>query len=117
MQKNKETKNEKPGSGRPCVYILKCGDGTLYTGWTNDFDRRLAAHNAGKGAKYTRGRGPLTPVYLEYLPDKVSATKREAAIKKLARAKKIRLLDSPGNSYKDYIKSEDLNIQKYKVGV
>lgn len=56
-------------------------------------------------------------MYLEYLPDKVSATKREAAIKKLARAKKIRLLDSPGNSYKDYIKSEDLNIQKYKVGV
>lgn len=82
---------------RPCVYILRCKDGTLYTGWTNDFEKRLAAHNSGKGAKYTRGRGPLTPVYLEYFHDKISATKREAAIKKLPLKKKQLLLSSPLN--------------------
>lgn len=82
---------------RPCVYILKCGDGTLYTGWTNDFERRFKAHSEGRGAKYTRGRGPLAAVYLEYLPDKVSATRREAAIKKLTRSKKLALIDSASN--------------------
>lgn len=82
---------------RPCVYILKCGDGTLYTGWTNDFERRLKAHSEGKGAKYTRGRGPLTAVYLEYLPDKIAATRREAAIKKLTRPKKLALIASASN--------------------
>lgn len=78
---------------RPCVYILRCKDGSLYTGWTNDFEKRLQAHRSGKGAKYTRGRSPLVPVYLEYLPDKSSATKREAAIKKLPRKKKQLLLE------------------------
>lgn len=82
---------------RPCVYILRCKDGSLYTGWTNDFEKRLQAHRSGKGAKYTRGRGPLVPVYLEYFPDKISATKREAAIKKLPRKKKQLLLESASN--------------------
>lgn len=82
---------------QPCVYILRCKDGSLYTGWTNDFDKRLEAHNNGKGAKYTRGRGPVEPVYLEYLEDKVSATKREAAIKKLPLKKKQLLLSSDLN--------------------
>lgn len=82
---------------RPCVYILRCKDGSLYTGWTNDFEKRLQAHRSGKGAKYTRGRGPLVPVYLEYFPDKISATKREAAIKKLPRKKKQLLLESELN--------------------
>lgn len=82
----------------PCVYILKCKDNTLYTGWTNDFKKRLNAHQSGKGAKYTKGRGPLIPVYLEYLPDKISATKREAAIKKLNRRQKEELLNSAKNS-------------------
>lgn len=81
----------------PCVYILQCRDGTLYTGWTSDFQKRLAVHNRGKGAKYTRGRLPVTPVYLEYLPDKVTATRREAAIKKLTRAKKQQLIASERN--------------------
>lgn len=85
---------------RPCVYILRCKDGTLYTGWTNDFEKRLEAHNSGKGAKYTRGRGPLTPVYLEYFHDKISAAKREAAIKKLPLKKKQLLLLSPLNKLK-----------------
>lgn len=82
---------------RPCVYILRCKDSSLYTGWTNDFEKRLQAHRSGKGAKYTRGRGPLVPVYLEYFPDKISATKREAAIKKLPRKKKQLLLESASN--------------------
>lgn len=82
---------------QPCVYILRCKDGTLYTGWTNDFEKRLEAHNSGKGAKYTRGRGPVVPVYLEYFEDKVAATKREAAIKKLPLKKKQLLISSSSN--------------------
>lgn len=82
---------------RPCVYILRCKDGSLYTGWTNNFEKRLQAHRSGKGAKYTRGRGPLVPVYLEYFSDKSSATKREASIKKLPRKKKQLLLESASN--------------------
>ena len=74
------------------LYILRCGDGTLYTGITDDVARRLAAHRAGKGAKYTRGRGPLELVYTEELPDKGSALRREAAVKKLTRAGKETLI-------------------------
>ena len=83
---------------KPCVYILKCGDGTLYTGWTNDFEKRLKAHSMGKGAKYTRGRGPLVPVYLEFTEDRNSAAQREAAIKKLPRSKKLLLISSASNN-------------------
>ena len=74
------------------VYILRCGDGTLYTGITDDIPRRLAAHRAGKGAKYTRGRGPLEVVYTQEVPDKSAALKREIAIKKLTRQEKERLI-------------------------
>ena len=73
--------------------MLRCGDGTLYTGMTDNVEKRLAAHAAGKGAKYTRGRGPLTLVHTEELPDKSSALKREGAIKKLSRAEKLKLLE------------------------
>ena len=69
--------------GTVCVYILLCEDGSLYTGWTNDFNKRFAAHQNGSGAKYTRSHKPLKPVYIEILPDKIAATQREAAIKKL----------------------------------
>lgn len=74
------------------VYILCCADGTLYTGITDDVDRRADAHNRGKGAKYTRGRGPVAVVYREACPDKSAALRRECAIKKLPRAKKLALL-------------------------
>lgn len=74
------------------VYILRCGDGTLYTGSTNDVDRRAAAHNEGKGAKYTRGRGPVTVVYRELCQDKSEALRREAAIKRLTRTQKLTLI-------------------------
>lgn len=74
------------------VYILQCGDGTLYTGITDDLERRLRAHEAGKGAKYTRGRGPLTLRYQERLSDKGEALRREAAIKRLRRDEKLDII-------------------------
>lgn len=73
------------------VYMLRCKDGSLYTGWTNDLEHRLAMHQQGKGAKYTRGRGPLELVYQEELPDKEAALKRECAIKRLPRKEKLLL--------------------------
>ena len=76
------------------VYILRCGDGTLYTGVTVDVERRLAAHRAGKGAKYTRGRGPLELVYTQEQPDKSAALRREVQIKKLTRPQKEQLIRS-----------------------
>ena len=89
-------------TGVCCVYMLKCGDGSLYTGWTNDFNKRLEAHISGKGAKYTRGRGPIEAVYLEVCDDKVAATKREAVIKKLSALKKRQLIDTSLNEIKKY---------------
>jgi len=76
------------------IYMLRCGDGTLYTGITDDVDKRLAAHRSGKGAKYTRGRGPLELVYTEELADKSTALKREIQIKKLSRPEKLKLLEN-----------------------
>ena len=76
------------------VYMLRCKDGSLYTGWTNDLEHRLAMHSNGRGAKYTRGRGPLELVYSEELPDKEAALRRECAIKKLRREQKLALLQS-----------------------
>ena len=74
------------------VYILKCSDGTLYTGITNDLTKRLAAHSNGHGAKYTKGRGPLQHVYSEIADDRSTAQKRESSIKKLSRAEKLRMI-------------------------
>lgn len=76
------------------VYMLRCKDGSLYTGWTNDLEHRLEMHNSGRGAKYTRGRGPLELVYSEELPDKEVALRRECAIKKLRREQKLALLQT-----------------------
>lgn len=73
------------------TYVLKCSDGSLYTGWTNDMKKRLKAHNEGKGAKYTRGRTPAELVYLEEFNTKEAAMRREAAIKKMSRAEKLKL--------------------------
>jgi predicted GIY-YIG superfamily endonuclease len=74
------------------VYILKCNDNTLYTGYTDNPERRLQVHNAGKGAKYTRSRLPVELVYQEAQPDKSAALRREAAIKRLSRAQKLALI-------------------------
>ena len=76
------------------VYLLRCADGTLYTGFTNDLARRLAAHNAGRGAKYTRGRRPVELVYWESFSNKSSALKREYAIKQCTRKEKLALIQT-----------------------
>ena len=80
-----------PREKRYWVYILRCADGTLYTGITNDVPRRLAAHNSGRGAKYTRGRGPVELVYREACGEKSAALRREAAVKRLSREEQLRL--------------------------
>lgn len=74
------------------TYILKCADGSLYTGWTNDLEARVRTHNEGKGAKYTKARLPVELVYFEEFESKSEAMKREAAIKKLSRQKKEQLI-------------------------
>ena len=84
--------------GGAFVYMLLCADGTLYTGWTNDMEKRLAAHRAGKGSKYTRSRLPVRLVYLERLETKREAMRRECAVKRLSRREKLALLESGANS-------------------
>jgi putative endonuclease len=73
-------------------YILECSDGSYYTGWSTDPERRLSQHNRGAGARYTRSRRPVRLVYIEELPDKGAALKRERAIKALSRPKKQQLI-------------------------
>lgn len=75
------------------LYILRCADGSLYTGITTDIEKRFAAHNAGKGAKYTRGRGPLELVYSENCESHSAALKREIEIKTLTRDEKLKLVE------------------------
>ncbi len=74
------------------LYVLRCGDGTLYTGITTDVEKRLEQHRSGKGAKYTRGRHPLELMYQETCEDHSAALKREYEIKKLSREEKLALL-------------------------
>ena len=74
------------------LYILRCADGTLYTGIAVDAEKRLAMHRSGRGAKYTKGRGPLELVYLEECGSHSDALRRELAVKKLTRAQKEALL-------------------------
>lgn len=75
-----------------CVYVVRCRDGTLYTGTSNDVAARVARHNAGRGARYTRGRRPVELVYCETVGDKGPALAREWAVKQLSRAEKLALL-------------------------
>lgn len=74
------------------IYILKCSDGTLYTGWTTNLEKRVKCHNNGKGAKYTRCRLPVELVYFEECINKSKALKREYEIKQLSRNKKLLLI-------------------------
>ena len=80
-------------SGEWYVYILRCKDDTLYTGITDNLEKRIKMHNLGTGAKYTRGRGPVELRYSETLPDKSSALRREHEIKKLSRYEKLKLIE------------------------
>ena len=79
-------------------YMLRCADGTLYTGWTNDLNERLRTHNAGKGGKYTRSRLPVELVYWEEYETKEAAMSREWHLKRMPRAEKLRLIErsAPG---------------------
>ncbi len=74
------------------VYIVKCSDGTLYTGWTNDIEKRIEKHNKGQGAKYTRARLPVSLVYKEVYETKSEAMKREYEIKQMSRKEKLILI-------------------------
>ncbi len=76
------------------VYLLQCANGTLYCGWTTDIDARLAAHNSGKGAKYTRSRLPVKLVYHEVYEDLHDALRREWHMKRLSRDEKMKLIES-----------------------
>ena len=89
------------------TYILKCNDNSLYTGWTNDITHRLKMHNEGKGAKYTRGRGPVELVYLEEFETKQEAIIREAKIKRLTRKEKLLLIENYQQEQKLNLKHQD----------
>ena len=81
----------------PCYcYIVECADGTYYTGWAVDPERRVAVHNKGRGARYTRMRLPVKLVYVEPQPDRTTAMRREIAIKRMDRARKLRLIEGKG---------------------
>lgn len=82
----------RPAVGVAFVYLLRCGDGSLYCGWTNDLDRRVAAHAAGAGAKYTSGRRPVEVAAAWSAPDRSAAMRLEAQIKRAPRAEKLRLI-------------------------
>ena len=86
MEKEAEQEN------RNYTYLVRCADGTFYCGWTNDLDKRIKAHNEGRGAKYTRSRRPVPLVYWEEFSTKTEAMQREAAVKKLTRQQKERLI-------------------------
>ncbi len=84
------------------TYILKCSDGSFYTGWTNCLEERLTTHNKGKGARYTKGRLPVVLVYWELCSDRNEAQRREAAIKKLTKGEKEELI-------KDFLLNSNLH--------
>ncbi|MEE1109005.1 MAG: GIY-YIG nuclease family protein [Lachnospiraceae bacterium] len=74
------------------TYMVRCSDGTLYTGWTNNLEKRMEAHNSGRGAKYTKSRRPVELVYFEEFTQKSDAMSREARLKQLGRAEKLKLI-------------------------
>ena len=88
-----------PGEARgmPHVYLLRCADGSLYCGWTTDVERRLTAHRAGTGSRYTRSRLPVELAAAFPVADRSAALREEARIKRLPRAAKLRLLGDPGS--------------------
>lgn len=90
------------------VYMLKCGDNSLYTGYTNNLEQRIAAHNEGKGAKYTRGRGPFQVVFVEKFPTKEEAMQKEYQIKQLSRKEKFQLVRDKLKEMMQYENSKEL---------
>lgn len=90
------------------VYIIRCKDNSLYTGWTNNLEKRFKAHCEGKGAKYTKGRGPLKLVYFEKYDTKQEAMKREYFIKRLSRKEKLELIKKGNISVSIYRQFSEL---------
>ena len=80
--------------GEYYCYIVECADGTFYTGWTTDLEKRVTTHNAGRGSRYTRLRRPVKLVYFENLPDRSKAMRREAQIKRLSRPAKLKRISN-----------------------
>ena len=80
------------------TYMLECGDGSLYVGWTNDLEKRIRTHQAGQGGKYTRSRLPVRLAYFEELPDKHEAMSREWHLKRLTHRQKQALIDKAGET-------------------
>ncbi len=98
------SRSEAPSSDMNYVYLLCCADDTLYCGWTTDLENRLAAHNEGRGAKYTRSRRPVRLVYYEEYEDRKEALSREWHLKRLSRAEKLELVEgfkAPAEKGKD----------------
>ena len=81
------------------MYILRCSDDTLYTGWTNNLEKRLKAHNSKKGAKYTKNRLPAELVYYEEFENKQEAMSREWHVKRLSRSNKLKLIEKRGDEF------------------
>lgn len=85
---------EEPGTDREAfTYMVECSDGTLYTGWARDVEARVKAHNAGRGARYTRSRRPVRLRFWEHHPDRATAMRRERQLKTYSRARKLRLIE------------------------
>lgn len=101
-------------SGEYFCYILECADGSYYTGWTTDLQRRIRQHNSGRGARYTAAHRPVRLVYVEEQPDRSTAMKREAKIKTFSHTGKQRLIQkfTASNSRADQAKDSDSSIQK-----
>ncbi len=89
------------------AYLVRCADGSLYAGWTNNPDARLVAHNDGVGAKYTRTRRPVTLVYLERCDDRRAAMRREAELKRMTRAQKLALVNANLPPDKEIAENQD----------
>ena len=107
LSSKKKTETKRKIQMKNVTYILKCNDNSLYTGWTNDITHRLKMHNEGKGAKYTRGRGPVELVYLEEFETKQEAMSREAKIKRLTRKEKLLLIETYQHEQKLNLKHQD----------
>ena len=104
MKKQKEEKN--------FTYILKCSDGTFYTGWTNELKKRLKAHNEGKGAKYTKTRRPVALQYYEVFASREEAMRREYQIKRLPRKRKEELIENYQEYQKESQTRHEIGYQK-----
>lgn len=94
-----ESSRRKPKPPSYYCYILECDDGSYYTGWTTDPERRLRQHTAGRGARYTRAHPPARLAFVEPQPDRASAMRRELALKRLSRARKQALIDETDSPY------------------